>query len=185
MEIISTNRQPLSSSTSHHHRPQETNRHSFIKLDSDFICAHTKCMIELARTSRHSTSPPSSFFARWIDHSTWPEWDLDTEWVSMRGPIRVGAHGTLKPRGGPKVKFEIFECERDRVYTDVSHMPGAKLTFRHTVMPVEDGSELAIHVWLEGPLSRLWARTAFKNFEVGAVSSLDRLVTLVEGTSRK
>ncbi|QIK62883.1 hypothetical protein G7068_06485 [Leucobacter viscericola] len=137
-------------------------------------------MIELASATHFSSAPPSDFFARWIDHSSWAEWDPDTEWVSVEGPVREGALGVMKPRGGPKVKFEIFECEQDRVYTDVSRMPGTKLTFRHSVTPVEGGSEVAIRVWLEGPLSRLWARTAFKDFDVGAISSLDRLVALVE-----
>lgn len=137
-------------------------------------------MIELINTSRTSSANPSSFFARWVDHSTWSEWDPDTEWVTLKGPVRAGTYGVMKPRGGPKVKFQIHECEQDHVYTDVSRMPGMKLTFQHTVSASEAGSELSIRVWLEGPLARLWAQTAFKEFGAGAAASLDRLISLVE-----
>jgi hypothetical protein len=90
----------------------------------------------------------------------------------------------MKPHGGPKVKFEIFECEQDRVYTDVSRMPGAKLTFRHLVQATDFGSELTIEVLLEGPLAWFWARTALRGLGSSATQALDRLIVLVESENQ-
>ncbi len=139
-------------------------------------------MIELASATRASTAAPSEYFARWVDHDSWPEWSPDTEWARVEGPIRAGARGVLKPVGGPKTKFTISECETDRVYTDVSTLPGVALTFRHTVEPDASGSILTARVWLTGPLAWLWARTAFSGFSSSVPEDLDRLVALVEAS---
>ncbi|KIC56794.1 SRPBCC family protein [Microbacterium hominis] len=137
-------------------------------------------MIELAAAVRTSSAAPADYFARWIDHASWPEWSPDTEWVRVEGPVRAGARGVLKPVGGPKTRFTISECEQDRVYTDVSSVPGARLTFRHTVESAPNGSTLTVRVWMTGPLARVWARTAFKGFSVSVPEDLDRLIALVE-----
>ncbi|MGC0368746.1 SRPBCC family protein [Microbacterium sp. SLBN-111] len=137
-------------------------------------------MITLATVQRVAAAPPTAFFARWIDHATWSEWSPDTEWVRVDGPVRLGARGILKPKGGPRTPFTISELETDRVYTDVSRVPGARLTFRHTAAPVAEGSALTVEVTLDGPLAWLWARTAFSGFERSAIEDLDRLVALVE-----
>ncbi|TDC50193.1 hypothetical protein E1212_15855 [Jiangella ureilytica] len=137
-------------------------------------------MIELACASRASTAAPSLFFDRWVDHSSWSEWSPDTQWVRVEGPVAAGARGVLKPKGGPRTRFLVAEHERDRVYTDVSRVPGATLTFRHAVAPSPAGSELTVRVWLDGPMSWLWARTAFRGFRHSVPSDLDRLIALVE-----
>jgi len=139
-------------------------------------------MIELASAARTSTAAPSAYFARWVDHRSWPEWSPDTEWVRVEGPVRAGTTGVLKPVGGPKTRFTISECEDDRVYTDVSALPGASLTFRHTVEPTASGSALTVRVWLTGPLARLWARTAFRGMSSSVPEDLDRLVAAVESS---
>ncbi|BAJ74281.1 hypothetical protein MTES_1317 [Microbacterium testaceum StLB037] len=137
-------------------------------------------MRTLASVTRESSASPSAFYARWVDHDSWREWSPDTEWARVEGEVRRGARGILKPVGGPRTAFEISELEPDRVYTDVSRMPGARLTFRHEVEPTPGGSRLTVLVTLEGPLSWLWARTAFAGFERSVPADLDRLVALVE-----
>jgi hypothetical protein len=137
-------------------------------------------MIVLASAHQTSTATPELFFKRWVDHATWPEWSPDTEWVRVDGPVLTGARGVLKPRGGPKTKFEIVEFEEDSVYTDVSVLPGASLTFRHTVAPTNAGSELTVQVWLDGRLGWFWARTACTGFATSVPADLDRLVAVVE-----
>lgn len=139
-------------------------------------------MIELAHAVRTTTAAPAAYFARWVDHESWPDWSPDTEWVNVDGGVRSGVQGVLKPVGGPKTKFTVSECEQDRVYTDVSRFPGATLTFRHAAEPAASGSTLTVHVWLTGPLAWLWARTAFKSFSRTVPEDLDRLITLVEAS---
>ena len=64
-------------------------------------------MTTLATAHATSTAEPAAFFARWADMATWPQWNLDTEWVRLDGPFVAGATGTLKPKGGPTVSFVI------------------------------------------------------------------------------
>ena len=137
-------------------------------------------MIELASATRSSTAVPSSFFRRWLDHTTWPEWSPDTEWARVDGPVAVGARGVLKPVGGPRIAFTVAECERDAVYTDVSRVPGARLEFRHEVAATDCGSTVRVRVLLEGPLAWLWARTAFRSFRETVAADLHRLAAIVE-----
>ena len=137
-------------------------------------------MIELGRGSATSTATPAAYFARWIDHDTWPTWDPDTEWVRVDGPVAVGARGVLKPKRGPKVKFVISACVPGSEYTDTALLPGAHLIFQHTVDRIEQGSDLRVLVTIEGPLAFLWAKVMGGGFRDSAQANLDRLVRLVE-----
>lgn len=143
-------------------------------------------MIEIATASANSTSPPSAFYARWIDHQTWPQWDTDTEWVRFNEPVAPGAHGVLKPRGGPKTRFTIAVLDLDKEYTDVSSMLGATLRFQHLAAASTERpelTELAARVTLTGPLARLWALILGKDFAESVPASLNRLIELVEANT--
>ena len=136
-------------------------------------------MLTLGSTTRISTAAPSAFFGRWADMATWPEWNADTEWVRLDGPFSTGSRGVLKPKGGPKTTFVITELT-DRVFTDVSLLAGARLTFRHTIAPTADGgSEVSVTVTLAGPLARLWNLILGK----GIAASLDRDLAALAATA--
>ena len=137
-------------------------------------------MTELGRGAATSTANPDAFFARWVDHDTWPQWSPDTEWVRVDGSAVAGTRGVLKPKGGPKVKFVISACTPGREYTDTSMLPGARLVFQHTAVPSGTGSRLDVLVTMSGPLSWLWAKIMGGGFRDSAQADLDRLVALVE-----
>lgn len=149
-------------------------------LPSAIVSAHTIFMLELGQGTATSTASPDAFFARWVEHDTWPQWSPDTDWVRLDGPVAVGTRGVLKPKGAPKVKFVISACTPDREYTDTSLLPGARLVFQHTVAPDEAGSQLNVRITMSGPLSFLWAKIMGGGFRDSAQSDLDRLVGLVE-----
>lgn len=140
-------------------------------------------MTELARATATSSAPPDAFFARWVDHATWPDWSPDTEWVRLDGPVTTGTGGRLKPTSGPSVRFVISVCSPPGEYTDTSHLPGARLVFRHTATRVGDVTELHADVAISGPLSRVWALTLGRGFRTSAQDDLDRLVRLVEAAA--
>jgi Polyketide cyclase / dehydrase and lipid transport len=137
-------------------------------------------MLEIVSHKATSSASPSAFYRRWVDHASWSEWSPDTEWVRLSGPVQKGAHGTLKPQGGPKVKFVIKELRPDREYTDTNYLPGARLIFQHTAQPTPDGCELEVTVTMEGPLARVWALLIGKNFRKSVPEDLDRLIKLAE-----
>ena len=82
-------------------------------------------MKTLAVASAATSAAPATIFARWADMATWPTWNLDTEWVRLDGPFATGSTGSLKPKGGPKVRFVIERLVPEREFVDVSLLLGA------------------------------------------------------------
>jgi hypothetical protein len=113
--------------------------------------------------------------------ATWPEWNLDTEWVRLDGPFETGSRGVLKPKGGPKVKFVIESLVPDRQFVDVSLLVGARLTFRHTVEQLQEGGcRVHVTVTMTGPLRWLWFKILGSGLQTTLQPDLDRLVAAVE-----
>ncbi|WP_222269127.1 hypothetical protein [Modestobacter marinus] len=121
-------------------------------------------MIELACGSARSSAGPDAYFARWVDHGTWPAWSPDTEWVRVAGPVRTGTRGVLKPRGGPRVRFVVSACRPGREYTDTSRLPGACLVFQHVAEESGAGTELGVRV----TLSARWPRCGRGSWAAGS-----------------
>lgn len=140
-------------------------------------------MITIAHATATSTASPAAFFARWIDHETWSQWDTDTDWARVDGPVVRGATGTLKPVSGPKTRFTIHELTPDAEYTDRTKLLGATLYFQHLVEATDAGAALAVTVTLDGPLAGLWARILGADFATAAPACLERLVELVESAA--
>jgi uncharacterized protein YndB with AHSA1/START domain len=115
-------------------------------------------MTALASLTTTVPASPAQLFARWADCDTHPEWSTDLAWVRLDGPVRLGATGRLRPRGGPRSRFTVTELVPDRTFADTTHLAGARLTFRHHAEPVAAGAEVTVTVSLEGPLRSLWAR---------------------------
>jgi hypothetical protein len=114
-------------------------------------------MITIADLTVATSARPAALFACWADMATWPEWNLDTEWVRLDGPFVTGSTGLLKPKGGPKVKFVLASVVPEREFVDVSYLVGARLTFAHYLERLPDGrTSLRVLVTLTGPLARIW-----------------------------
>lgn len=140
-------------------------------------------MIDVATAHVSSTAPPAAFFDRWADMGTWPEWNLDTEWVRLDGPFTEGATGTLKPKGGPKVRFVVETLVPDRVFVDVSRLTGARLTFAHHVTPSAGGGcTVQVRISMSGPLDRLWKLILGNGLRQSAQADLERLAGVAEAT---
>lgn len=138
-------------------------------------------MITIGEAQARSTAAPAGFFRKWGDMATWPEWNLDTEWVRLDGPFETGSRGVLKPKGGPKVKFVIESLVPDRQFVDVSLLVGARLTFRHTVEQLQEGGcRVHVTVTMTGPLRWLWFKILGSGLQTTLQPDLDRLVAAVE-----
>lgn len=141
---------------------------------------HTSSRIELGHGSAASTATTDAYFARWIDHDTWPEWSPGTEWVRVDGPVGVGTRGVSKPKRGPKAKFVISACAPGQEYNDTTLLRGARLVFQHTVKRAQQGSDLRVRTTMDAPLAWMWATFMGGGFRGSAQADLDRLVRLVE-----
>ena len=133
--------------------------------------------LQLATASITSPAPASAFFERWADMATWPEWNTDTEWVRLDGPFAQGASGTLKPKGGPKVRFVVAELSEER-FLDVSRLLGARLSFDHRVSRLATGTRVEVTVTLDGPLARLWKLILGSDLQASLQPDLDRLAAV-------
>jgi hypothetical protein len=120
----------------------------------------------------------AAFFERWADMATWPEWNLDTDWVRLDGPFRTGATGVLKPKGGPKTRFVVESLVPGREFVDVSLLAGARLTFHHVIDTAPDGrNTVSVRVTLDGPLAFFWNLMLGKDIAAGLAGDLARLET--------
>jgi hypothetical protein len=127
-----------------------------------------------------SVAHPSQFFARWADVASWPKWSADIAWARLDAPFAVGSSGVLKPKKGLKTRVVIEHLEPERLYVDVSRLPGARLTFHHAVTPREGGCTIEVRVWIDGRAARVWSRQLGEGFRNSTPADLDRLVTVVE-----
>jgi uncharacterized membrane protein len=141
-------------------------------------------MLTLATAQTTSTAPAAAFFARWADTDTWPEWNTDTEWVTLRGPFEQGARGQLKPKGAPRVGFEVTALVPGEEFTDVSRLVGARLTFRHLLSTTPEGAtRVDVTVTMRGPLARVWAKALGKGIAQSLQGDLDRLAAAAEASA--
>jgi hypothetical protein len=137
-------------------------------------------MTTIASASVTSSASPAAFFAQWADMATWPEWNLDTEWVRLDGAFVEGATGELKPKGGPKVKFVVARLVDGKDFTDVSSLLGARLTFRHLVSATSGQTLVNVEVSLTGPLARVWRLILGKGLRDSLEPDLTRLAERAE-----
>lgn len=136
-------------------------------------------MTTLAAATAESTAPASHFFALWADMDSWPEWNTDTEWVRLDGPFEQGAAGSLKPKGGPKVRFVIEKLTEDQ-FVDVSTLFGARLVFDHRVQRMSSGTSVSVEVSVTGPLRLLWTALLGKGLRRSVAGDLAGLVAAAE-----
>jgi uncharacterized membrane protein len=138
-------------------------------------------MIDIATGQVTSSAPPAAFFERWADMATWPEWNLDVEWVRLDGEFAQGATGTLKPKGGPKVRFVVESLVRDKEFVDVSRLAGARLVFAHHVTETAGGGcTVHVQISMSGPLALLWNRILGKGLRTSVQPDLERLAHVAE-----
>jgi hypothetical protein len=153
-------------------------------VDKEVVSAHTKIMTTITTATVTSSAPPFAFFAEWADMASWPEWNLDTEWVRLDGPFVEGARGELKPKGGPKVRFVVARLVDGEEFTDVSTLFGARLTFRHLVSVAEGRTTVSVEATLTGPLAPVWRLILGKGVRESLQPDLERLVARAESADR-
>lgn len=87
----------------------------------------------------------AQIWSLWKSPQDWPLWDSELEWVKMDGPFMKGSTGTMKPRSGPIVSFELTTVEENRQFIDSANLPLTTMEFIHRYENMEDGSALIVH----------------------------------------
>lgn len=130
--------------------------------------------------SATTSATPAQLWQRYVDPTTWPEWDHELDWVRVDGPFAAGTAGVLKPAGGPKTKFRVAEVTEQSSFTDVSSLPFAKMTFSHRIEPTAAGTRFTHAVTITGPLSPLFGRVIGRKIVTGLPHAMQTLGQLAE-----
>jgi hypothetical protein len=136
-------------------------------------------MTIIAQHESTTTASADQVFARIADSERHPDWSHDLEWVRLDEPLREGARGVLKPKGGPKSRFVVSTLVPGSVFADTTFLPGARVTFHHEVHPEGEGSQIVVRVTLVGPLAWLWKRTAFRDAQAKVEEDSHHLLALL------
>jgi hypothetical protein len=93
----------------------------------------------------------------------WHQWDNGIDYARMDGNFEKGNFFVLKPKGGPKVKIELFEVVENRKFVDLTRFPLAKMYGEHTFEETPDGLKITTTMKVEGPLGFLWRKIVAEN----------------------
>lgn len=110
------------------------------------------------------------------DIQNWNTWDHDIAWTSIKGPVKQGAEFYLKPKDGPKTKLHVSEYTAPNVFSDVAHLPLAKMRTTHRFTQTEQGVKIDIEVEVTGLLSFVWSRIIAQNQIKGAEQQTQNLI---------
>lgn len=73
-------------------------------------------------------------------------------------PWLGGAVAKIVFRTGLRLRFCVVEFEDERLFTDESRLPGARMGHRHLLEAAETGSRLTNTIYIDGPLAPFWRR---------------------------
>ncbi|MBC8070262.1 MAG: SRPBCC family protein [Deltaproteobacteria bacterium] len=132
----------------------------------------------------HVTSAaPESVWARWIDVDDWPAWDRELREATMKDAIGAGARGVLRPRRGPRAKFEITMWQPQSRYAFTTRLPFATLTVTRYFVPHPDGTAFVHEVRFEGAARKGFAKRYGPQFRAALPGVMAALAALAEGES--
>jgi hypothetical protein len=115
--------------------------------------------------------------------AAWPRWDDGVEWARLDGAFAAGVRGEMKPKGGPKTRFELLTVDAGRGFSDRSFLPLTHLDFEHRVEPAGDGQVTVTHtIRFHGPLAFFFRRVIGKKIAAGLPGAVKALAALAEGT---
>ncbi|PJZ69604.1 polyketide cyclase [Leptospira perolatii] len=116
------------------------------------------------------------------DINSWNHWSQDVEWTKLEGEPKEGKDFFLKPKGEPKVRITISEAKFPNRFSDVTHLPGAKMNVVHSFQDVKEGTEVEILVTISGPLGFLWKKIIGESQAKGMPEELVRLAEFAKGS---
>jgi len=96
------------------------------------------------------------------DVNNWHKWDEGIEYAKLDGTFEQGNYLDLKPKGGPKVKIQLYETIENKKFVDLTRFPFAKMYGEHTFIETPHGLKITTTMTVKGPLSFLWVKLVAK-----------------------
>ncbi len=132
------------------------------------------------KVSRKTIATKEKIWSLWADVPNWNIWDKEVETSELFGQFKTGTRGVLKPKGGPKTKFEMTECTNLRSFTDRSFLPLCKMDFSHSITETKDGLEVTHKIVMTGFMTFLFSKVIGNKIKIGLPIAVERLIELAE-----
>jgi len=133
--------------------------------------------------TEYTPASPESIWARWSDVTSWPVWDGGVEHVTLEGPFATGTKGTLKPTGGPKVRFELIEVRPAEGFADVTKLPLSRMRFEHSAVREGNRTRVTHSVTISGLTTPLFSRVIGRGIAKGLPETVKTLARVAERES--
>ena len=118
---------------------------------------------------------------------TWSLWDPEVKHAALNtNTFSKGTKGTLHPKGGPKVKFELTEVLPEKSFTSTTFLPLAKMDFEHIIVENADGTLSITHrIKIEGFLSPFFAFVIGRKAVACFPTAIKSLIALANSKNNK
>ena len=97
------------------------------------------------------------------DINNWKAWDDGLEYTAIATAPQAGADFVLKPKGGPKTRMTIERLSRPNLFSDIAHLPLAKMRTTHEFLTFNGRTSIRLTVEVWGILGFLWQRVIGQN----------------------
>lgn len=126
----------------------------------------------------HADLSPAQLWPVIADVARWPEVDVNIAQLAITAPPAPGVPFTLKPHGGPTLRFVIGHFDAPRLYSDICRMPLAVMETVHAFTPDAEhgGTRIEVRVEIRGLLARLWGRIVGQKHVAGLPAQTARIV---------
>jgi hypothetical protein len=127
-----------------------------------------------------TTASKEKIWKLYQDTATWPTWDHEVQNIKLFGAFETGTKGIIKPKGGPKAKFEMIECTPQKSFTDRSFLPLCKMDFIHTIQQTDKGLLVTHKVIMTGLLTFFFSKVIGSKIKAGLPTTVQNLIKLAE-----
>lgn len=110
------------------------------------------------------------------DINRWSDWHTELEWTKLDGEPRLNTDFYLKAKGGPKTRITISQFDKPTIYSDISHLPLAKMLFIHTLTDTPNGVQIKMEVKISGLLTFLWSKVIGQGQIDGGKVQIQKLI---------
>lgn len=127
------------------------------------------------RFETRSDLTPEQIWPVIADVANWGQVDHNIDTLIIEQAPAVGVPFTLKPKGGPTLKFEIGDFAPPYRYSDICRMPFASMKTLHT-LEEPNGTVVRVDIEISGPLSALWGRLVGRKHASGLPAQTARIL---------
>jgi hypothetical protein len=120
--------------------------------------------------------PVEKVWKIWTDINNWHTWQNDIDYAKLEGDFEVGNTFILKPKGVSAVTIELVKVEPNRIFTDLTRFPLAKMYGKHEFIQHGDELEIKTTMSVEGFLGFVWRKIVAEDIANSLAAQTDSLI---------